>query len=245
MKKVEPMKKINKNKEGFVTRFSLAFRLQHISIFVSMIILALTGLALVYHDTSFGKMLVGLEGGYEIRGRIHRIFAIILVCGAFWHFLQVLFTENAHREFLEMMPRKKDFVDFLVTLKSYLNISSERAKFKKFNFIQKFQYWGVFAGILIMGISGVILWFKEFSMAVLPKWVMDTTLVVHGYEGTIAFLVLFLWHQYNAHLNPDVFPMDKTWIDGKMSLEDLKERHPLEYEKVMYEKRVMLIDKKE
>ena len=239
------MKKINKSKEDFITRFSLAFRLQHISILVSMLILATTGFALVYHNTSFGKMLVALQGGYEMRGWIHRIFAVVLVFSALWHFLQVLFTEKAHREFLKMMPGKKDFFDFLITLKSYLNISSERARFEKFNYIQKFQYWGVFAGIFLMVISGIILWFKEFSMAVFPKWVMDTTLVVHGYEGTIAFVVLFLWHQYNAHLNPDVFPMDKTWIDGKMHLETLKERHPLEYEKIMYERKMMLADKKE
>ena len=226
---------MNDIKENYVIRFALSFRFQHVLVFTSMIILALTGFALMYHDTSLGKMLIGLEGGFAMRGRIHRIFAVVLITTVLWHFLQVMFTEKFHREFLKLRPGLKDFKDFIITLKYYLKINNGKARFEKFNFIQKFQYWGVVIGIFIMGITGVILWFKDFSMAVMPKWVMDVTLAVHGYEGTLAFLVLFLWHQYNAHLNPDVFPMDMTWINGKMSLKDLQERHPLEYEKLMGE----------
>jgi len=222
-------------KEDFVIRFSLTFRLQHILVFTSMIILALTGFAIMYHNTALGRMLIDLEGGFEMRGKIHRIFAIVLILAFLWHFLEVLFTEKSHREFLKLMPQIKDFKDFIITLKYYLKLDDEQARFEKFNFIQKFQYWGVLIGILVMGLTGVILWFRDFSMAALPKWVMDVTLIVHGYEGTLVFIVLFFWHQYNAHLNPDVFPMDMTWINGKMSLEDLKKRHPLEYEKVMRE----------
>ncbi|OGL40182.1 MAG: hypothetical protein A2042_09930 [Candidatus Schekmanbacteria bacterium GWA2_38_11] len=222
-------------KGNYVIRFALSFRFQHVLVFTSMIILALTGFALMYHNTSWGKMLIGLEGGFVMRGRIHRVFAIVLIFTVLWHFLQVIFTEKSHKEFLKLRPELNDFKDFIMTLKYYLRISSEKARFEKFNFIQKFQYWGVIAGTFIMGVTGIILWFKDFSMAALPKWVMDVTLVVHGYEGTLAFLVLFFWHQYNAHLNPDVFPMDMTWINGKMSLKDLQERHPLEYEKLMHE----------
>ncbi|OGL54367.1 MAG: hypothetical protein A3C43_04125 [Candidatus Schekmanbacteria bacterium RIFCSPHIGHO2_02_FULL_38_11] len=229
---------MNNRKESFVIRFNLTFRLQHVLLFTSMIILSLTGFALMYHDTSWGEMLINLEGGFKMRGRIHRVFAVVLILTVTWHFFQVLFTEKFHREFLKFKPRLKDFKDLMMTMKYYLKLSNEKARFEKFNFIQKFQYWGVITGTFFMGATGIILWFKDFSMAVMPKWVMDVTLVVHGYEGTLAFLVLFLWHQYNAHLNPDVFPMDMTWINGRMLLKDLKERHPLEYEELMKETKI-------
>src|SRR3990172_6955329 len=146
-------------KQDFVIRFSLPFRFQHILIFTSMIILALTGFALMYHDTAFGKILISLEGGFEMRGRIHRIFAVVLIIAFVWHFLQVLFTERTHKEFLKFIPRKKDFKDFFVTLRYYLRLRDEKARFEKFNFIQKFQYWGVVIGILVMITTGIILWF--------------------------------------------------------------------------------------
>ena len=87
-------------------------------------------------------------------------------------------------------------------------------------------------GLAMMILTGFILWFETLSMAIMPKWVIDVTFVAHGYEDLLAFLVLFLWHMYNVHLNPSVFPMDKTWITGKISLEDLKEKHYLEYQEI-------------
>ena len=94
------------------------------------------------------------------------------------------------------------------------------------------RYWGATLGSLIMIATGLILWFETQSMAVLPKWVMDVTAVVHGYQGLLIFLVLFLWHMYITHLNPRNFPMNRTWLTGRITLGRLKEDHPLEYERL-------------
>jgi hypothetical protein len=45
-------------------------------------------------------------------------------------------------------------------------------------------------------------------------------------------VILFLWHLYNVHLHPSVFPMNPAWLTGKVSVEWLREEHPLEYEKL-------------
>jgi len=91
----------------------------------------------------------------------------------------------------------------------------------------------VVAGSMSMIVTGFILWFENQSMAVLPKWIIDITKVIHGYEGTLLFILLFLWHIYNVHFNPTVFPMDMSWLSGKISLKELKKRHPIEYERIV------------
>jgi hypothetical protein len=48
----------------------------------------------------------------------------------------------------------------------------------------------------------------------------------------LIFVVLFVWHIYDVHISPDVFPMSTVWLTGKISKDKLKENHPLEYERI-------------
>jgi cytochrome b subunit of formate dehydrogenase len=82
-----------------------------------------------------------------------------------------------------------------------------------------------------------MLWFQEASLALFPMWVLDIIRIVHGFEAILAFLAIIIWHMYNVHLNPEVFPMSKVWITGKISKEELMEHHPLEYEEMLKERR--------
>jgi cytochrome b subunit of formate dehydrogenase len=223
------------NEQAEVTRFSLNFRIQHVILFASLIVLSVTGLSLMFHDNWFAALIIRLEGGVETRGTIHRLAAIVLIGVSIYHVFYVLLTESAHSEFMKLKPKGKDFRDFFQTVRFDLGKADNLPEFEKFDYKQKFQYGGVVVGLAIMICTGFILWFETLSMAVMPKWVIDVTFVVHGYEGLWAFMVLFLWHMYNVHLNPTVFPMDKTWITGKMSLKDLKEKHYLEYKNVVGE----------
>ena len=215
-----------------ITRFSLNFRVQHIILFTSLIVLSITGLSLMFHDNWLAALVLRLEGGVETRGMIHRVAAVAMIGVSIYHFLYILLTETGHKEFMKLKPRGKDFSDFFQTVKFDLGRSDEEPAFGKFDYKQKFQYGGIVVGLAVMILTGFILWFETLSMAIMPKWVIDVTFVVHGYEGLWAFLVLFLWHMYNVHINPSVFPMDWTWITGKISLEDLKEKHYLEYQEL-------------
>ena len=81
--------------------------------------------------------------------------------------------------------------------------------------------------------SGIILLLKVWQIAmVVPKWLWDITNLVHSFEGMMIFLVLFLWHIYDVHLSPGVFPMSKIWLNGKISKDELKQEHPQEYDEI-------------
>jgi formate dehydrogenase subunit gamma len=76
------------------------------------------------------------------------------------------------------------------------------------------------------------MWNVKLSLRLFPLWVHEIFVLVHGYEAILAFLAILVWHMYNVHLNPDVFPMSRIWLDGKTTGRDLREHHRLEYERI-------------
>jgi hypothetical protein len=51
----------------------------------------------------------------------------------------------------------------------------------------------------------------------------------------MAFLVIIIWHFFNAHFSPEAFPFDSSIFTGKMSRERMEKEHPLEYERMLAE----------
>lgn len=215
-----------------IERFTLNERIQHALLLASTLVLLITGFSLLFHDVWIGRWLLRLEGGVQGRGLIHRWAAVVLmgVCG--YHLLYILFTERGHAQFMRMRPRWQDVRDFLQVLRLNLGRSMDRPAFDRFDYRQKFQYYAFFIASATMVLSGLALWFATEAMAVMPKWMFDLLAVLHGRESIVIFLVLFVWHLYDVHLRPEVFPMDWSWITGRISLAELKERHPLEYERL-------------
>jgi formate dehydrogenase subunit gamma len=220
-----------------VQRLSLNLRIQHIILLISMIVLLLTGLVLKFHNNAFSIWLIKIEGGIWVRGLIHRVFAIVLILLSAYHVLWVTFTDAGHGEIMAITPGRKDFSDFFKKLAYNLGLSNNLPGFDKYDYLQKFQYWGVVTGTFVMILTGLVLWFVNQSMAVIPKWFIDVTMLIHGWDGVMIFIVLFLFHLYNVHLNPAVFPMSRTWLDGKISIDRLKQEHRLEYEKLISAKK--------
>jgi len=212
-----------------VKRFNRRELTQHWVLMIALTGLALTGLALFAADTWLGRTLIALEGGIESRGDLHRFFAIFLIILTAWHFQYVVFTERGHRQLMAMKVRRDDFSGFAAQLRYYLGRRGSSPEYGRFTPIQKLQYWGAALGSLTMIVTGLVLWFHTAAMAVVPKWLFDVTAIVHGYEGLILFALLFGWHIYIVHFSPGNFPLQTTFLDGKISLERLRREHPLEY----------------
>jgi cytochrome b subunit of formate dehydrogenase len=134
-----------------------------------------------------------------------------------------------------MLVRKRDLKDIVDLFLFNIGSRSEKPKFGKFNFKEKFEYWAVVWGSAVMIVTGLMQWYAEAAMIIFPKWALDVARIIHGYEAILAFLAVVIWHFYNVHLNPSVFPMSMVWITGRISIEELKENHPLEYEKLVAE----------
>lgn len=217
---------------GKVVRMSLRFRIQHLLLTILLAVLAATGFALMYHENPLAQWIIRVEGGVHNRGIVHRVAAVLLMANLVYHVFYMLFSREGKPELRQLVLTKRDIEDFLRSLRYNLGTAGEYPRFGRYGYKEKFQYWGAAAGVILISLTGLMLWAEEFSMRFFPKVALDLAIVIHGYQGLLAFVVLFLWHVYNVHLHPSAFPMNPSWITGKVSVEWLRREHPLEYEKL-------------
>jgi cytochrome b subunit of formate dehydrogenase len=218
--------------EETYVRLSLSFRVQHIVLFSSCILLIISGLPLKFHEASWAAFMFSLMGGIKGSGLIHRIAATGLIGVGLYHLGYITFTPYGRWNFGLLLPSLKDFKDVFKQMKYYLGRGTERAKFGRFSYVEKFDYWAVYWGMVIMIGSGAMLWFEEISLRFLPKYVIDIAKEAHSDEALLATLAIVIWHFYNVHFNPDKFPMNRVWINGRITKSEMEHEHPLEYKEL-------------
>lgn len=227
------MKKQPKSAERYFKRMTLNQCIQHITLMTSFFTLVITGFPVSYPSSPAASGVVYLLGGFTVRSTLHRVAAVVLISLTIYHIFYMILTSHGRSELRALMPTLKDPLDALQMLKFYVGLAPEVPKFDRFNFIEKFEYLALAWGSVVMIVTGFALWFQNQAMIVLPKWTLDVAKVVHSYEALLAFLAIIIWHFYHVHLNPEVFPMSRVWLDGKISEHELKTLHPLEYERIM------------
>ncbi|MFH1564095.1 MAG: cytochrome b/b6 domain-containing protein [Nitrospirota bacterium] len=213
-------------------RLTLNQRIQHLIVLITFFLLVATGLPVRYHDTGWAKFLINLFGGFEMRGIIHRISGVIMILGFIYHLFYTAYLWIIMRKPLTLLPNFKDARDVFHNIGYFLGMVKESPKFDHFNYIEKAEYLALIWGTVVMVITGLILWFPDKAICFLPNVIFDISTVLHSCEALLAFLAILVWHFYYAHLNPDVFPMSKIWLTGKITEEEIKEHHPLEYERI-------------
>jgi len=216
-------------------RFSVNQRLQHLFMFVPFIILVITGFPIKYPDSNFGTMIFSAIGGIGSARLIHRIAAAVMILDFGFHIIYLFFNIIVNRlpfSKLYLLPNKKDAQDIVKNLKYFLFLSDERPQFHKYSYVEKFDYWAVFWGMFIMAGSGLILWFPEEFTQLVPGVVIQIAYIAHSDEALLAFLAIIIWHFYNVHFNPRVWPANKVWYKGTLTEEEMEHEHPLELEEI-------------
>jgi formate dehydrogenase gamma subunit len=221
---------------SYVTRFSGRQRFEHWAVMILFILLCATGLPQKYFDQPWAAWLLAVFGGVDAARWIHRLSGLAFGALVVVHTGLIVFEATTGRTPMSMVPNRKDFTDAIATLKYYAGLSSAHARFDRYDYRQKFEYWGMVMGGILMTATGLVLFFPIQATQYLPGVIIPVSLVAHSNEGLMAFLIIIIWHIYNAHLSPDVFPFDKSIFTGQISVDRMKHEHPLEYERIEREK---------
>jgi formate dehydrogenase gamma subunit len=220
---------LRQKQERSVVRMTTGQRLQHLILLTSFITLVLTGFALKYPDS----WLAWLLGSSESFRRIgHRVAGVALIGVGVYHLVYLFSTRDGWRLLKDIRPVRKDIYELLDSLRYYLGRSGKKPKFGRFGYPEKLEYWALVWGTIIMAITGLMAWFTLQTTTLLPRWSIDVALTIHFYEAILATLAILVWHFYQVVFDPDVYPMNWAWYDGRVSAEWYEEEHPLDVHRV-------------
>jgi formate dehydrogenase gamma subunit len=223
-----------------IVRLTLSQRMQHWLLLTSFIVLVISGFALQYPESWLGWFLGSSE---SVRRIIHRIAAVAMLSVAVYHVGYLLLTKEGRRWFRDMLPKVKDIRDVAQNLGYYLGLKARRPKVARFGYAEKAEYWAVIWGTAIMGITGLMIWFKLGLFSFLQRWWIDIALSIHFYEAVLATLAIIVWHFYHVIFDPDVYPLNWAFYDGREADELYKEEHALDYERLIKEQEQEIEDK--
>ncbi len=240
-----------KDDEVYV-RFRPFERFLHFLVVVSFLLLVATGMPLKFYYTGWAKWMIHWMGGLQVAGALHRIGAVItfLYFGLHLGSLAINFVKH-RREFRD--PRTNRF-----SLRQYLrfafgpdmplpNITDVRdwwahqmwffgrgpqPQFDRWTYWEKFDYFAVFWGVAIIGLSGLVMWFPEQFTRVLPGWLINVSLIIHSDEALLAAGFIFTFHFFNVHFRLEKFPMDPVIFSGRMTRAELAHERKRWYDRL-------------
>jgi cytochrome b subunit of formate dehydrogenase len=218
-------------------RFTRGQRYLHAALFSSFLGLAATGLPLRFSESIWARGLAKGVGGFGAILFFHKFCALVLTLAFLIHVKDLVTRSLVHREKgifwgpNSMVANWKDVKDLFGHMRWFLGLGP-RPHFDRYAYWEKFDYWAVFWGMIVIGFSGYAMWFAPFFAHFLPGWALNAVLVIHSEEGLLAILFIFSIHFVNTHLRPDSFPMDMVVFTGVESEEEFKLKRPLEYERL-------------
>ena len=95
----------------------------------------------------------------------------------------------------------------------------------RFNAEEKFEYIGVFWGTIVLGCTGVLMWFNAWTTQHLPGRILTIAILIHTMEAFLALLHVGIVHMVGVIFSPEVFPFSKAMFTGETPVGELAEAH--------------------
>jgi len=213
--------------EKYYVRFTLAQRYLHVVLFTSFLGLAATGLPMRFSDNPAARFFARVVGGFGAILFFHKLCAVVLTLAFLYHLKDIVTRTFIHKEKgifwgpTSMVPNWKDVQDVVGHLRWFVGMGP-KPQFERYAYWEKFDYWAVFWGMIVIGFSGYAMWFAPFFARFLPGWALNAVLVIHGEEALLAILFIFSIS----------FPMDMVIFTGKETDEEFRKKRTLEYQRL-------------
>jgi len=230
---------VQSNPIGDLPRYSMHIRVQHMLTFVSFLALAFTGLPILFLDAIWAEPFNSFLGGLGVTRIIHRTLAVVMIFAMLYHFATITggtLRSISRRKFniqRTIIPLLKDVRDFKADLLYFAGKRDQRPEMDKYMYKQKIHYFAAAFGNMVMVTSGSAFLFPEVWAAIVPSRFVahfqELMRLSHPHEALLALLVIAFWHWYNVHLAPGRFPMQWTFLTGRITREHQIEEHFLEY----------------
>jgi formate dehydrogenase subunit gamma len=204
-------------------RMNLAERVQHYLLITTFVTLIATGLPLFFYEFKFFKWILPTGRAFAVRGVLHRVAAVTLAVNLVWHVFYTVSTARGRANFMAMIPRLRDVRDAFEQFMHNTGVTRLLARLGMGKtFFGAHPYW----------------LFREAPRYDRYNFVEKFEYWAVGWGSAVMIASgFFIWHMYNVHLNPEVFPMSKVWLNGKITGHELRTLHPLEYERILAERK--------
>jgi len=233
------------NPLGDLPRYDIHIRIQHLLTFITFLTLAFTGLPIAFVEHFWAIPVNSVLGGVNVTRIIHRALASVMIFAMVYHIVTITlgsFIKIRQGRFevsRSMIPTMKDARDFKADMLHFAGKLEQRPEMDKFMYKQKLHYFAAAFGNTVMIVSGSSFLFPEFWASILPVSIashfQEMMRISHPHEALLALLVIAFWHWYNVHLAPGRFPMQWTFLTGKITREHQMEEHFVEYLRCLVE----------
>ncbi|GMR09288.1 MAG: hypothetical protein BMS9Abin28_0106 [Anaerolineae bacterium] len=209
-------------------RFDRSQRIEHALFLAAFTILAITGLAQKFATSPGGEFLIRLMGGIEGTRIIHRATAVVLMAIGIYHVLSLLYRVIVRRISLSMLPVMEDLEHLFRDVFFYLGLRNSRARYGRYSYVEKAEYWALVWGTIIMAITGFMMWNPISSARFLPGEAIPAAKAAHGGEALLAASAIILWHFYHVHIRH----LNLSMFTGRLTRQEMEHEHPAELEDI-------------
>jgi formate dehydrogenase gamma subunit len=211
-----------------VRRFSLARILEHWVLIVTFTVLVATGLSQKFYYLDISRWVIFKAGGIDTVRLMHHYAGAAFAALVAVHITVATLGVWLLKWQPSMMVTKKDFLDAAHNIRYYVGLEKACAACDRFDYKEKFAYWLVLTGGLIMTLTGLSLWFPILAVRIMPGEIIPAAKALHSNEALLIFLLITIWHVYDSIFSPDVFPLDTSIFTGYTTREKMERLHPLE-----------------
>ncbi len=117
-------------------------------------------------------------------------------------------------------------LDSLKDSDGIISLIAKPPRFDRWGYWEKFDFWAVFWGIPLLGVTGLIMAYPLVSTRFIPGWGLNVAFWIHRMEAILAICHVFIIHFFIGHLRRHNFPMDRSMFEGSVDLEAARHEKP-------------------